>query len=200
MLRRRQDLPDHGRVDGLRVSRRAGLAGLAATLGALAVGCTTDAGGNGVPSPGPGAGAGAAEPSGTPVGPDPDVALAETVRAAEADLLDRIDAVVTAYPGLRGALEPTRAAHEAHVALLAEASPSRSPSPSPSTTTAPYRAAGSRTEALTALARREARLALLDKQSAFTAESGAFARVLASMAAAAAQQAVRLRDLANGAS
>lgn len=196
MLRRRQDLPDHGRVDGPRVSRRAGLAGLAATLGTLAMGCTTDAGGSGDRSPGPGA----AEPSRTPVGPDPDVALAETVRAAEQDLLDRIDAVVTAYPGLRGRLEPTRTAHEAHVALLAEASPSGSPSPSPSTTTAPYRAAGSRTAALTALSRRETRLALLDKQSAFSAQSGAFARVLASMAAAAAQQAVRLRDVAEGAS
>jgi hypothetical protein len=47
--------------------------------------------------------------------------------------------------------------------------------------------------ALRAIARREDELALVDKRSAFAAESGAFARVLASMAASAAQQAVVLR-------
>jgi len=42
--------------------------------------------------------------------------------------------------------------------------------------------------ALAELARAEEELSLLDKRSAFAAQSGAFARVLASMAAAAAQQ------------
>jgi hypothetical protein len=46
---------------------------------------------------------------------------------------------------------------------------------------------------LRAIARREDELSLVDKRSAFAAESGAFARVLASMAASAAQQAVVLR-------
>jgi hypothetical protein len=52
--------------------------------------------------------------------------------------------------------------------------------------------------ALAALAREEDRVALLGRRSAFTAESGAFARVLASMAAAASQQSVTLAAAARG--
>ena len=48
-------------------------------------------------------------------------------------------------------------------------------------------------QALRALARHEDELSLEDKRSAFAAESGSFARVLASMAASAAQQATVLR-------
>jgi hypothetical protein len=53
--------------------------------------------------------------------------------------------------------------------------------------------------ALTALARQEDRLSLSGRRSAFDARSGAFARVLASMAAASAQQARALDDAAGGA-
>jgi hypothetical protein len=54
--------------------------------------------------------------------------------------------------------------------------------------------------ALAALAREEERLSQVGKRSAFAAESGAFARVLASMAAAAAQHAVALNTAAAEAS
>jgi hypothetical protein len=46
--------------------------------------------------------------------------------------------------------------------------------------------------ALSALASAEDGLALVGRRSAFAAQSGAFARVLASMAASAAQQAATL--------
>ncbi|MGA9748785.1 MAG: hypothetical protein WBQ50_15105, partial [Nocardioides sp.] len=55
-----------------------------------------------------------------------------------------------------------------------------------------------RRRAVLDLAGHEDSLALVDKRSAFAAESGAFARVLASMGAAAAQQAAALRAAAPG--
>ncbi len=184
----------------LPLSRRTGLVALAAALGVVSVSCTAP------DQVAPDRSKGAADPVDRSAADapeaDPDVELAAAMRAQEQELVDRIDATVTAYPGLRGVLADTRAGHVAHVALLAEALPvtdpeNLSPSESPTVTT-PYRVAGSRAAALTALARREARLSLAGKQSAFAAESGAFARVLASMAAAASQQASRLRDLDGG--
>jgi hypothetical protein len=70
---------------------------------------------------------------------------------------------------------------------------SGSPAPSPGATSSavPRRPR----QALADLAAAEDALALLDKRSAFAAQSGAFARVLASMAAAAAQQAVLLTEV-----
>lgn len=140
---------------------------------------------------------------------DPDVALAAAVLAAEQGLVDRIDATVTAHPRLERVLAGTREVHVAHVALLADAAPGK-PSPtasagasaegsgdasgeaSPTTGEAP-RVPGDPARALRALARHEDELSLADKRSAFAAESGGFARVLGSMAAAAAQQAAVLR-------
>lgn len=140
---------------------------------------------------------------------DPDVALAAAVLAAEQGLVDRIDATVTAHPRLERVLAGTREVHAAHVALLADAAPGK-PSPtasagasgdasgeasgdaSPTAGEAP-RVPGDPARALRALARHEDELSLADKRSAFAAESGGFARVLGSMAAAAAQQAAVLR-------
>ncbi len=128
---------------------------------------------------------------------DPDVALAATVLAEEQALLDRVVATVARHPELEATLSLARSAHQAHVDLLKDAvphdaripraSPSASPSvaPSPSTPAVPART----TVALRAVAVAEDRLALVGRRSSFAAESGAFARVLASMAAAAAQQA-----------
>jgi hypothetical protein len=99
-------------------------------------------------------------------------------------------------------LAATRDVHAAHVDLLADAAPdgpspsaaaSPSDSPSPSADTGPGRVAQDPGRALRALARHEDELSLADKRSAFSAESGSFARVLGSMAAAAAQQATVLR-------
>lgn len=128
-----------------------------------------------------------------PAEPLPDVALAATVVADEQALLDRIDATLARHPQLERVLAEARAAHAAHVTLLEDAAP-KPPSPAPSP------AGGSATgvpadpgRAVRVIARREDELALVDKRSAFAAESGAFARLLASMAASAAQQAVALR-------
>ena len=73
-------------------------------------------------------------------------------------------------------------------------SPAASPAASPSGSASPS-ASGVPPDpdrAVRRLARHEDRLSLFDRQQAFTARSGAFARLLASMAAAAAQQAVGL--------
>ena len=64
-----------------------------------------------------------------------------------------------------------------------------SPSPTGSPTV-PAR----RPRAVAALADAEDRLALVGRRSAFAAQSGAFARVLAGMSASAAQHAVALGD------
>lgn len=138
---------------------------------------------------------------------DPDVALAATVLGAEQGLVDRVDATVAAHPRLEVALAGTREIHAAHVALLADAAPdgpTPSPTASPSTevtgSASPPGADPSPrvprdpARALVALARHEDELSLADRRSAFAAESGAFARVLASMAAAAAQQSAALRS------
>lgn len=139
--------------------------------------------------------------------PDPDVALAATVLADEQRLIDRIDATVARHQQLAALLTDPRAAHEAHVALLRDAAPDEpAPSPESSPGSSPSadapraedtdrtpRAPRDPLRALRALARDEDDLALVDKRSAFAAESGAFARVLASMAASAAQHAVLLR-------
>jgi hypothetical protein len=140
---------------------------------------------------------------------DPDVPLAAAVLAAEQGLVDRIDAAVAAHPRLERVLAGTREVHAAHVALLADAAPGEpSPTASPPasggasgdtsggaspTTEEPDRVPGDPARALRALARHEDELSLADKRSAFAAESGGFARVLGSMAAAAAQQAAVLR-------
>lgn len=136
---------------------------------------------------------------------DPDVALAAAVLAAEQALLDRVDATTAAHPRLGPLLADARATHQAHVDLLADAAPD-GPSPSPSRTapataspdpapaTEPVQVPPDAARAIRALARHEDDLSLADKRSAFAAESGAFARVLASMAAAAAQQSALLRS------
>lgn len=151
----------------------------------------------------PGQPAATAEP-----GFDPDVALAASVLADEQALVDRVDATTEAHPRLARLLTETRAVHVAHVDLLADAAPedvaptaSAGSSPSatpaaPSTSEADPtpRVPRDAAQALQALARHEDDLSLADKRSAFAAESGSFARVLASMAAAAAQQSAALRE------
>jgi hypothetical protein len=157
--------------------------------------------------------AGASRPAEPQV--DPDVLLAATVLADEQRLLDLVDATLARYPGLTDVLTVAGAAHAAHVELLEEAAPDEplpSASPTepvepadPSATSSSDPGAGAepdvprdRRRALLELARSEDDLALVDKRSAFAAESGAFARVLASMAASAAQQATLLREVAEG--
>ena len=141
---------------------------------------------------------------------DPDVALAATVLADEQAMLDRIAATVARHPGLDGRLAAARAAHQAHVDLLTKAvpakarvSPSQDATPSVSPSVAPSPAAtpvvpARPPRALAVLANEEDRLSLVGRRSAFAARSGAFARVLASMSASAAQHAATLADTTGG--
>ena len=180
----------------LPVSRRTALA---VALGAAAAGtaCTPNSAGRPDPAP-------AAEPTPETL---PDVALAVTVVADEQALIDRIDATVARHPQLEALLADARATHAAHVALLedavpesVDATPSAGETPSAEGSPleddeagSPDRGARDPLRAVRALARHEDDLSLVDRRSAFAAESGVFARVLASMAAAAAQQATVLR-------
>ncbi len=169
------------------LSRRAALGGATALTAALVSGCTAS---RDRPA--------TAAPDGAD---DPDVPLAATVLDEEQRMLDRVLATVRRHPRLDGALAGARAVHRRHVALLADAVPDSAASPSVPADASP---SGPATDppvvsvperpgpALAALARAEERLSLVGRRSAFTAESGAFARVLASMAAAAAQQSVLL--------
>ena len=169
----------------LRVSRRTAVGGSAVVAAMVVAGCTGDA----TPT--------ARRVPGRTITPaaSPDVALAAEVLAGEQRLLDLVEATARRHPAQAGALASARTAHRAHVALLADAAPdegsdSASPSSSP---TAPVTAVpASAAAALLAVATQEAKLAAHDRAGAQKARSGAFARVLASMAAAAQQQVVVL--------
>jgi hypothetical protein len=182
------------------LTRRATLGGLAALVASAASGCT---------GPDPSRAApGTPTPSSTPSTPrttstaaahrpvrDPDVALAATVLHDEQTVLDRVLATVHAHPRLAGPLAGARSAHRAHVDLLRKAVPDGAVStrPPPHTPSVPATPAG----ALTALAHAEEQLARQGRRHALDARSGPFARVLASMAAAAAQQAARVAAAAD---
>jgi hypothetical protein len=175
------------------VSRRTTLAGLAALTGAVLTGCTgTQPSAGPRPTPrSPGSPA-----TGRPADA-PDVRLAATVLGAEQMMLARVLATIHRHPGLAGRLAGARAAHRAHVALLAGAVPAGAgPTASPDGPSGhpPGHPAvpASSTGALAALRRSEDRLARANRSSALAAESGAFARALGSMAAAAAQQVAHL--------
>ena len=178
------------------LSRRTALGGLAALTATAASACTA----HGVDRR---AGAHAARPARTPE--DPDVLLATTVLGDEQAMLDRVLATARRHPRLASSVAGARATHRSHVALLEGAvpgnnvsssngSPSGASSPARRTPPVPRRPG----EALAALARAEHRLSLVGKRNAFAAQSGAFSRVLASMAAAAAQQALHLGTAAQG--
>jgi hypothetical protein len=144
---------------------------------------------------------------------DPDVALAATVLTGEQAMLDRVLATARRHPGVAPALAEVETMHRAHVRLLTDAVPddarSRASASASASASAPSAAAspvpsesgspavpGRPGAALALLASEEQRLGRIGKRSAFAAESGAFARVLASMAAAAGQQAVALNAAA----
>jgi hypothetical protein len=126
------------------------------------------------------------------------VATAATVLAAEQQVLGLVSATMRRHRSLRALLAPAAEVHRAHTRLLRNAVPTDAPSPSGPATTAPRVPARSR-RALAAVVAAEDRLTTVAKHSAFSAESGAFARVLASMAAACAQQASVLAQARPGA-
>lgn len=131
---------------------------------------------------------------------DPDVTVAAEALANQREMLDLLAATRKRHRRLSRRLAPVVAAHEAHEALLAEAvpkglsaSPTTSPSPSPDGS-ARTRVPRNRARALDLVAQRERELTTATKRHAFSAESGAFARLLGSMAAAAAQHATTLSE------
>jgi hypothetical protein len=124
-------------------------------------------------------------------GTDPDVKIAATVLERERALLERVAATARKHPRLAPELASARAAHRAHVALLTKAVPNDTPVRKPAPGSA-HRVPGRPGPALSALAAAETRLSGIGARSSLAARSGPFARVLASMAAAAAQQSARL--------
>lgn len=127
--------------------------------------------------------------------------------ADEQSTLDTIEATAARHRELAGILSPLIAAHSEHLRLLAEAVPaasdtasdtgaSASPSPSASSPTEQgvrrYRVPREPQAALSRLSENEQDLSTSTKRHAFVAKSGPFARLLASMAASAAQHAVLL--------
>jgi hypothetical protein len=130
---------------------------------------------------------------------DPDVRLAATVLEHERAMLDRVSATIQRHPRLGATLASTRAAHRSHVALLTKAVPNDTPyhSPAPADRN-PARVPRRAPRALAALAAAEHRLADVGARNSLAARSGPFARLLASMSAAASQQGVRLVAAAAG--
>ena len=176
------------RVAGL--SRRTAVLGFAA--GALVAGCTTDR----EPARARGRRGGEADEVAEK---DPDVPLAAEAVAGERAALDAVTATVARHTGLAAVLSAVRDAHQAHVHLLDDAAPDAPASASPSASptggpTDPFRVPARPRAALRRLAEMEQQVSLANKRHAFAAESGAFARMLASMAASAAQQAFVLGD------
>jgi hypothetical protein len=173
------------------VSRRTALVGVCG-LGARVAGCTSGSPGAAAPSPSASGSTGATGVTPSPA-VEPDVLLAATVLDVERAMLERVLATQRRHPRLAGSLAGARAAHRAHVDLLATAVPTDVARPARRRTRSVPASPGA---ALAALARAEEELAGKDRSSAMAARSGAFARVLASMAAAAEQQAVRVAGAA----
>jgi hypothetical protein len=163
-------------------SRRAVLGALTAAAGTTLAGCTSA---GAPPRPRPTI----TPPASTPP-PQPDVPLAAAVLRREQAVLDRVRATSRRHPRLAATLTGARAAHHAHVQLLRGAVPAGTSGGGLVRRTPRVPAEG--IAALRALARAEGDLAASGRRSALAADSGAFARVLASMAAAAAQQATHL--------
>ena len=168
------------------VSRRSVVGGAAALAALGASGCT--GGGDSGPAAAPTASVTSTDrASRAPA--NPDVALAAAVLRSEQAMLGRVLATARRHPGLSDSLAGARSAHRAHVALLRRADPDDA---SPAGTRRPGRVPTRPGRALSALARAEDRLGAAGQRDAVRARSGAFARVLASMAAASAQQAAVL--------
>lgn len=122
--------------------------------------------------------------------PDPDRTVVVAALAACRETLALIDAVADGRPARRRALAATEDVHRQHVALLERAVPELG-----DTARAVPRIPRDDAAAYALVARQEDRLARGLRRACLQAESGAFARVLAGMAAASAQQAAGLRSL-----
>jgi hypothetical protein len=165
--------PRDTRVSGAGPSRRSVVAAGLGSVAALAlVGCSSD------PEPGsrqPAASAGLA----------PDVAVATRALAEIRAVREAVTGTVARFPATRGTVGSLVALHRAHEATLVDAVPDRA---QPSATPTPYAVPSNRAKALAALAAREQRLHDTLERLAVRAQSGQFARLLASMGAAVHQR------------
>jgi hypothetical protein len=169
------------------VPRRTAIGAAAALAATVITGCTVQHGSRSTPSASASRSGGSArEPT------DPDVALAAAVLRSERAMLERVLATARRHPRLAASVSGARAAHQAHVTLLTRAVPEESRSTAAAPTVEPSQVSGRPRSALAALARAETRHSATGRRHAAVARSGPFARVLASMAAASAQQAVHL--------
>lgn len=122
---------------------------------------------------------------------DDDTALAGAALAATLQVADLVARVAARHRGLAGALADVTLMHQAHADLLAEAGEaSGQPTPQP----VPGRSA----PALALVLTRERELQATLAETAVGAASGTFARALASMSAAVAQQRTALAGLDGG--
>lgn len=188
------------------LTRRSALAGLVVAASTTWAGCTADADREQAPRKKDTADAPA---------PDPDVILAGLAVNRAQQMLDALDATVQRHPELSSLLGSAQTTHRAHIELMDEAAPDEAPDPSesaldgPSSSpsggtsggpsgrpspagTAPITVPAGRGQALALLATAEQDLSTALRRHAFVAQSGQFARLLASMSAAAGQHAAVL--------
>jgi hypothetical protein len=168
------DFPPHPAppVDA-RTSRRTVLAGLVGGAALLSVaGCSADA------KPG-------TRPPDTPAGLAPDVAVATTALAEIRAVREAVTGTLRRFPATRSTIGSLVALHQKHEATLVDAVPARA---STSAAPAPYAVPRNRDRAVHALAVHEQRLHDTLDRLALRAQSGQFARLLASMGAAVHQR------------
>ena len=101
----------------------------------------------------------------------------------------RVSATLARFPALRPVLAALTALHQAHARSLADAVPTRAPT---TATPAPYAVPRRRPAAVAKLTTTEPQLHASLDALALTAQSGEFARLLASMGAAVSQRLVGL--------
>jgi hypothetical protein len=126
-----------------------------------------------------------AKDSATPAGLAPDVAVATSALAEIRAMREAVSATLSRYPASRSVLASLVTLHKAHEATLVDAVPGHA---SASAKPAPYAVPHKREKALATLARREQRLHDTLDGLALRAQSGQFARLLASMGAALHQR------------
>ena len=114
----------------------------------------------------------------------------------ERAVLDQLRRVQERHRPLRRRLEPAVEVHRAHVELLARTDDVTA-GPGPDGTSGAGRVPGAPSDAVAQLVRLERSLATKHVTTAMASRSGVLARVVASMSAAAAQQAVVLAALAS---
>jgi DNA-binding FadR family transcriptional regulator len=169
--------PAAASAPGTGPSRRSVVAaGLAMGLGSAAAlalaGCSDE------PKPG-------SRQSTSPAGLAPDVAVATRALTEIQAVREAVSGTIARFPATRATIGSLVALHRAHEATLVDAVPDRA---KPSTAPAPYAVPRNRDRAVAAIAAREQRLHDTLDRLAVRAQSGQFARLLASMGAAVHQR------------